>query len=355
MEYKTKTTYEDLVVYERNIEPKSVTKESLAFELKDTVATWYKTLRAIALVGLLSVLVYIGIRILISSTSQEKAKYKKMVFDWLVAISLLFILHYIMLFITEITQKITDILAVKLIDTEGADIFMTTIRQNIEVQYQKGFVFIVMYLVLVIYTIIFTVQYVKRFFYMAFFTIIAPLIALTYPLDKIKDGQAQAFSVWLREYMFNSLLQPMHLLLYYIFVVYAIVAIGFLLPAEKFFRKMFGFDKAESAKQVNAAVGGALVANAINNAARKAGRMASKGLAAAENLRGSGGNIRSANNLGKAKEAANKGKTKDAASSKNANVNNNKTLIAVTNFLHKYHTNTGYCYFILYYTSVILF
>ena len=340
MKDNTETTYEDMVVYERKMTTKSATKESLAFKLKDTIATWYSALRTIALVGLLSILVYIAIRILISTTSQEKAKYKKLIFDWLVAISLLFILHYIMLFITEISQKITDLLAVEVIDTQGSDIFMTSIRQSIELQYERGFVYIVMYVVLVVYTIVFTVQYVKRFFYLAFFTMIAPLVALTYPLDKMKDGQAQAFSVWLREYIFNSLLQPMHLLLYYIFVsaalelaitnmVYAIVSIGFLLPAEKFFRKMFGFDKAESAKQVNAAVGGALVANAINNAAKKAGRMASKGLSSiaggASGGGSGGGNIRTAKNAGAAKEAANKGKSKAKDTSSMGKDSNSKT------------------------------
>ena len=69
----------NLVVYEVKEEHNKppVEKTSSALTLQYTVATWYKALRAIALVGLLSVLVYVGIRILISSTGQEKAKYKK--------------------------------------------------------------------------------------------------------------------------------------------------------------------------------------------------------------------------------------------------------------------------------------
>ena len=48
------------------------------------------------------------------------------------------------------------------------------------------------YVVLVIYTVIFVFTYVKRVVYMAFLTIIAPLVALTYPIDKMNDGKAQA-------------------------------------------------------------------------------------------------------------------------------------------------------------------
>ncbi len=38
--------------------------------------------------------------------------------------------------------------------------------------------------------------------------IIAPLITITYSMDKMKDGQAQALNTWMREFMFNVLIQP---------------------------------------------------------------------------------------------------------------------------------------------------
>ncbi|MFR3783359.1 MAG: hypothetical protein ACLTXR_06195 [Clostridia bacterium] len=89
---------------------------------------------------------------------------------------------------------------------------------------------------------------------MAFLTIIAPLVAVTYPIDKIKDGSAQGFDKWFKEYIFNLLIQPLHLLLYYILIttawnlsasniLYSLVALGFLIPAEKLLRSFFGFEK----------------------------------------------------------------------------------------------------------------
>ena len=77
----------------------------------------------------------------------------------------------------------------------------------------------IIYIVLVIYTIIFCFTYLKRVVYMAFLTIIAPLVAITYPIDKINDGKAQAFDLWLKEYLFNLLIQPMHLILYTIYYI----------------------------------------------------------------------------------------------------------------------------------------
>ena len=270
---------------------------SIAAQLRPTVASWYKATRLIAMVGLLSVLLYVGIRIIISSTAADKAKYKKMLMDWLTALCMLFILHYLMVFILTISKQITGIISTGG-DKPEVDALMSNIRQiaSMDEVYDPLYVFgsTIMYLSLVILTVIFTFQYLRRVLYMAFLTMIAPLIALTYPLDKIKDGQAQAFTMWIREYIFNALIQPIHLLIYVMLVgsandltdvspIYAIVAISFIVPAEKFLRKMFGFEKASTVSQLGAAAGGAMIMNMIN----KAKTMGAKG--GKEGSGGSGG------------------------------------------------------------------
>ena len=274
----------DWTLYEKNTKKETTGEylESSSEKLQPIIATWYKALRLIALVGLLSVLVYVGIRILISSTGQEKSKYKKMIVDWVAAVCILFILQYIMSFTMTIVENLINIFKSKVINANGEDILMSSIRENIGNTYQFSAIFtdLIIYLALVVYTCVFTVHYLKRLIYLAFFTMIAPLIALTYPLDKIKDGQAQAFSMWLREYVFNALIPVIHILLYTIFVgssidfaksnpIYALVCIGFLIPAEKFVRKMFGFDKASTSGQLGAAAGGAMVMNAVNKLGHK--------------------------------------------------------------------------------------
>lgn len=255
-----------------------VTKDSSAAQLQNQISKWYNALRTLALVGLLSVLVYVGIKIILSSNSaQNQAKYKSMLKDWLVAICILFVLHYIMAFVLDITSRITDLFTLNSVNPGGEDVLMTNIRNKItgETSYWVYFGYVVMYITLVILTITFTIEYLKRVVFIAFLTMIAPLIALTYPLDKIKDGQAQAFSIWIKEYVFNCLLQPVHLLLYTVFIdsasqlinvnpLYAIVTLAFFKPAEKFFRKMFGFDKASSISTLGAAAGGAMVMNMLN-------------------------------------------------------------------------------------------
>lgn len=314
---------EKLNIYLDIEKQEEITYESSASILQSSIATWYKVLRRIALVGLLSILVYVGIRIILTSISADKAKYKKMFIDWLVAICILFVLHYLIVLILTLSTKLSEVFEkagayqmtyvlpadTKIEGTKITDMNKEEIRSiTDDDEYSKiivevdengkakpvwsgefvGYIRLkagshftrnqmaygLMYLVLVIYICMFTFMYLRRALYMAFLTMISPLIALTYPLDKIKDGQAQAFGMWIREFIFNALIQPVHLIIYTMTIstaislaeqhpVYALVALGFMLPAEKFIRNMFGFQKAETVSPLGGAVGGAALMTAV--------------------------------------------------------------------------------------------
>ena len=86
-----------------------LSNDSTAGQLQETIAKWYVNLRDIAIVASLSILVYIGIKILISSTSSDKAKYKQMIMDWLIGLCLIFVMHYIMSFSNTIVNKVTEL------------------------------------------------------------------------------------------------------------------------------------------------------------------------------------------------------------------------------------------------------
>lgn len=272
----------------------SVSEKGSAAQLQTTIATWYVALRNLAVVGLLSILVYVGIRIVLSSTAGDKAKYKQLFTDWLVALCLLFFLHYIMSFVLTMTESITDAIGGDgatgiTINVQGKGDFTTNLlgEARFKTQYKDigpKITYLMLYIILVGYTCIFTWMYLKRMLMMAFLTIIAPLVALTYPIDKMNDGKAQAFDTWLKEYVYNALLQPFHLIIYIVFVgsamdlvsenkIYAIAAIGFILPAEKILRNIFGFNKA-SAGTVGALTGftAGSMASKFFNKGNKGGR-----------------------------------------------------------------------------------
>ena len=265
--------------------------KSSAEVLRTTISSWYKSFRSIAVVGLLSVLIYLGIRILLSSAADDKAKYKESLKDWLVALCLVFVIHFIMSGILMLTDKVTNLFSTSI--TNGITVsaedgsntvkFRTNLMGLVRFQAQSDdaqttCAYTIMYVALVIYTVIFTFLYYKRFLYTAFFTMIAPLVALTYPIDKIGDGKAQAFNMWFKEYTMNVIIQPVHLILYTVFVssaidlaadnpLYALVAIGFLIPAEKFIKKMFRLDRAETTSGFGSFAGGALAMSGLKKLA----------------------------------------------------------------------------------------
>ena len=82
--------------------------QSSAARLQGTISSWYFIIRNFCLIALLSILLYVGIRIVISSSAQDKAKYKQRFFDWLIGVCLLFFLHYIMSFAMTISDLVTE-------------------------------------------------------------------------------------------------------------------------------------------------------------------------------------------------------------------------------------------------------
>ena len=358
--------------------------------LRPVVSNIYKSLRNLVLIMMMVVLIYIGIRIVVSTAVTDQAKYKQWLVDWVVGICLLLIMQYIMSFLMNVNQTVLEMLG----DSKGIEYYISlselgsgagysnwgdvkndynastgvkyfydkhldisagsasnvnssgryafddsdntitlsnrkdwgdngkvfinarifkkedesdavVYRGNI-VEYvrsltsfggkyvktyantgafvtfndpdasgdsnnsgddddddddeKSGFQFYgfaLLYILLVAETCIFTYNYLKRVLKLAFYTMIAPLISFMYPIDKLGDGKAQAFNTWFKEYLFNVLIQPLHLLLYVVFVyageelakesiVYSLVAYAYMIAAEKFFKQIFGFGNAKA-------------------------------------------------------------------------------------------------------------
>lgn len=316
----------------------SDTGNSTVADLKETISTWYQALRMIAIVGLLSVLVYVGLRMVTAAVATDKAKYKEMFVDWVIALCLVFFLHYIMVFTMTMVQEVQNLFISgistsstnndtnkKTINTillvyrnetlvpkdtgnnndnshfddtpvdPGTGNFDTTVPSEYETLVtEKAFptnltgynrvlagnpdaipklTYTIMYLALTFYTVYFFFIYIKRVIILTFLTIITPLVALTYPIDKVKDSKAQAFEFWLREYIVNAMIPIIHLGLYTVLVtsaidlavkspLYAICVLAFIVPAEKIVKEMFGI-KSSTTPALGGFAGGALAAQMV--------------------------------------------------------------------------------------------
>lgn len=249
--------------------------------IRKNVAIWYYALRNLSIVVLLAVLVYVGIRMALSTMAEDNAKYKKMLVDWVVSFVLIFVLHYIIIFTININNGLVDIFATA---KENMSSFDDTIdillRRSANVFVSIGMASALMYMMLVAMTIIFLVMYIKRMITIAFLIMISPIITLTYSIDKMGDGKSQALNAWLKEFVFNILIQPFHCLIYLAFVstaikimngtmassVLAIIMLFFIFKAESIVKNIFGFN----AKSLdNGLVIGAALGSGLNNIASK--------------------------------------------------------------------------------------
>lgn len=246
--------------------------------LRDAITTWYKNFRMIALAGYMVILVYIGIKILMNTTTPNaKAKAKEMFTTWIMGLALLTFLPYMMKFVIVLNDSI-----VKYID-EGRS-FKDRTTSSIDSSVSQGLIytdydnvilfdgndymsavgklasenlklgFALTYLILTWQLVMLIIYYYKRLFIAAFLIIIFPLIALMYAWDKLNDGKSQSLSMWLREFAMTVFVQTFHAIVcvFIVDVIYStidansydfilfMIASSFLFAGESILKSIFG-------------------------------------------------------------------------------------------------------------------
>ena len=199
-------------------------------KLRENVATWYFNIRLIALAIILVIGIYVGIRMALSTLAEQKAKYSKMLTDFVMSIGLLFIMQYIILFIIELNNSVVKILEAAMNGLDGTTIDIGNVMWDIAWNAMVGIginslTSSLVYAGIVILTFCFLVAYINRMLKVAFLIIISPLITITYSIDKMKDSKSQALDTWLKEIAYTILIQPFHCLIY---MSYITICLGFL-------------------------------------------------------------------------------------------------------------------------------
>ncbi len=193
-------------------------------DLKESVAGWFYFCRMIAMVVSLGVLIYVGIRMATSTVASDKAVYKRMLVSWVESMVLLFLMHYIIQAIMAIGSIFLDLCynLKETIQTDGGKSFEQELLNTIAMRLFTSTGGGIMVSTIMLWCLAFThlkffIMYLKRTLMVGFLIIIAPLITITYPIDKMGDNRAQAFSAWISEFTINIFIQPIHAILYLVF------------------------------------------------------------------------------------------------------------------------------------------
>jgi len=223
--------------------------------IKRKVAKWYVAIRRLAMVIALCVLIYIGIRMAISTVASDKAAYKQMLIDWLCGFILIFLMQYIVAIAMYTAEGFLDMLPTQSQNLEDTLINGNGTELGIKGQMEeaKGWNFVtscILYWMIVYYQVKFIILYLKRLLSTTLLMFISPLICVIYPIDKLKDKKAQSFKVWFKEMLVNIYIQPIHAIMYIVFIasaseiakaapLFAIVFFGALSRGEKIVKNIF--------------------------------------------------------------------------------------------------------------------
>ena len=234
--------------------------------IRKNIAIWYYALRNLAIGILLAILIYVGIRMAISTVASEEAKYKVMLRDWVVSFVLVFLMQYIIAFTLNANNALVSLMEKAMTNASDnsifADVMNTFALQGADpLSFTMGFGSAIAFCILVGITFSFLVFYIKRMLTLAFLVIISPIVTITYSIDKMGDNQSQALNEWVKEFVYTVLIQPFQCLIYIVFATTALtlmqdktlgaailgcIMLLFIHQAEHIVRGIFSFEHAHN-------------------------------------------------------------------------------------------------------------
>ncbi len=247
--------------------------------ISENIGAFYYSIRNLAIALSLAVLVYIGLHMAINSSASAQAKYKQMLTDWVVGFGIIFILHYFMAAVIKVSNLLVDALKGSAID--NSDLMSELLLHAWDIPFTTSLACGILYLVLLGFTFIFLIMYIKRMITVAFLMVIAPLISVTYSIDKIDNNRSEILDTWLREFLYNVLIQPFHCLIYASMVgismqfisnggafnfgaiVFGIIMTSSIFFFEKIIKEIFGFKQSRTLAEKVAM--GAIITNTVSN------------------------------------------------------------------------------------------
>ena len=219
------------------------TPNGLAGSLQSSISAIYNAFRYLVTAAYIVILVYLAIRMMFSSVGRQKAHYKELFKHWIVGLLLLFSFHWIMAFTIWIANTLVGILADLSNNILSRDI--DTVHSLVATMFPGAFtdlpftafivsrlasvsggsaifsflnvvapiLTLILFLFLLGSTFSIVLTYFKRLITIAILILVFPLVALSYVFDKIGDRKAQTLGIWLREFVVNVMIQPIHALI----------------------------------------------------------------------------------------------------------------------------------------------
>lgn len=253
------------------------------------------------------ILVYMGIRVLLISTADKRAKFKALLFDWVKGMAILFLFPYAIRYaillnhaiVTYIDAnkmgaiaesspsiKASDNMSLADVENEGdtsGNDYMQTMYNNAKTNYKLAPA--ICWFIMLIQMVQFWIVYIKRLIKVTFLIAIFPLVTISYAIDKIGDGKSQAFDSWWKEFLLEVFIQSFHAINYVVVMglvfefdstnwFLAIIGTTYVIKGADIIRSLFAQMKGGGAGGPMDLAKSMIKARAIASGVRKVGGMA---------------------------------------------------------------------------------
>lgn len=197
----------------------------LADKMKSAVAACFNIAKYFALLVSVPIFVYALIKALTATESRDLAAWKKVLGRWLVALILLFTLQYILSAILSFNDILMDVMWKTRLTLEEdghsgieLELFNKSASGILNTGGNLSLAYGIEYIMMSFLQILFLVKYVVRMFTLMLLTAIGPLIIVVHAFKIMIGKESSTLKAWLKKYAALTYIQPIHALLYLIFM-----------------------------------------------------------------------------------------------------------------------------------------
>lgn len=189
--------------------------------MKNLVVSWFSTTRNIAFAFMACFLIYIVIK-LITSSDITIEQYKQALGNWVVSFALIFIIHYVIIFLISFSQYIIELIAP---NVENG--FELSIVEECEKNIKSGktlavIIQCILYVFMTVYVFKFIFKYAKRQITVGILIVLAPIVAAMYCIDKLRASEKASLKSWFEMLVTNIFTQLIQALVFVIVLYSAI-------------------------------------------------------------------------------------------------------------------------------------
>lgn len=181
--------------------------------------------------------------------------------NWAIGVLIIFGIVFYAAIVIGLNNKIVSILRTTINEANNGDITEVIAKDIFSINIMKSTVAFFIYIMIKIQAIALFIKYLNRFIKLMFLILISPIIASTYAVDRIGDGESQALNSWNKMFVQTVLMQIIHVIIYTTTIsvlinpgndtfslaglFISVLGVNFIWTAEKVIYDMFGMDKGE--------------------------------------------------------------------------------------------------------------